>query len=204
MTQIASNSIRGLLRRACRFLHSRLAGTVQPPSFNPPAESPQGYRPGSVRQVVRRAVSVVRLGLDLELDGPDGREPVEDRPGDAVHPVHDSAVGTEDDRVRDVHLGDEPDVLDDSPDSRDDRSVLEPVVGVDLGDRVEGYVEDGESLAQLDQSIDVPRVEAVLAGPEVVLLPQRQAVSPGRRPRSRHKAAKPAIVLRSILNPGTA
>ena len=56
------------------------------------------------------------LRLDVG-DGPGLDRPtaIEKCPGDAVHSVHDSVTGSEDDRVRRIHLADEADVLYDFP-----------------------------------------------------------------------------------------
>ena len=53
----------------------------------------------------------------------------------------------------------------------DDRAVAEPVVRVDLGNRIEGHVVDGQTSAQPDDAIDIPGIKALLARPDVVLLP---------------------------------
>lgn len=63
-------------------------------------------------------------------------------------------------------------------------TAIEPVGGVDLGDRLHGDLIDVQFAAELDESVDVPRVEAVAGRPKAVLLPHGRSLlgwTPGVR-----------------------
>ena len=72
--------------------------------------------PGSrllvVRKVVWSTVPEVRCRDHLEPDGSDGWQAFKQCPRDAMHTVHHAAVRADDDRVREVHVLDQPHVLD--------------------------------------------------------------------------------------------
>jgi hypothetical protein len=60
--------------------------------------------------------AVVRLRKLAEPPGPDRRPALRQRPGGAVHAVHDTVTGPEDHRVRQVRLSHAPEVPGDLPD----------------------------------------------------------------------------------------
>ena len=60
--------------------------------------------------------TVVRLRKLAEPPGPDRRPALRQRPGNAVHAVHDAVTGPEDHRVRQVRLSHAPEVPGDLPD----------------------------------------------------------------------------------------
>src|SRR5664280_417653 len=95
----------------------------------------------SVGQILGRAIPVVRFGLVNELHCHDCRVVFEDRPSDSMHSVHHPSVRTQDDRIGEIHLLNEANVVDDAPDGRSWPGV-EPEVSVDVGDGIESYIGD--------------------------------------------------------------
>jgi hypothetical protein len=89
-----------------------------------------------VRKLAMTTSAVVRLWELSEPPGVDRRPALEERPGDAVHAVHDAVAGPEDDRVRRVYLVHSAEVLYDLPDSGP-LQLIEPVLGVDLREIIE-------------------------------------------------------------------
>ena len=94
-----------------------------------------------------------------------------------MHPVHDPTVGAEDDRVLRINLLNQVDVIDDGSNGRAMESVVEPVDGVDLLDRVEGDIHDWQLSRQLDEPVNVPGIEPISTWPEVVLMSHAISVS---------------------------
>jgi len=89
-----------------------------------------------------------------------------------VHSVHDPVTGSEDDRVRRIHLADEAEVLYDLPD-RGPLPLVEPVLGVDLREVIKRDLLYRQMSNPSYQEINVPRIDPATAGPEVILLPHR-------------------------------
>ena len=89
-------------------------------------------------------ISVVGLRVLLESDRLDRGVPFEDGSGDTMHPVHDPTVTGEDDRMRQVNLLNELDMVDDSSHRGRIGRWVEPVNGVDLIDRRQVYLLDRE------------------------------------------------------------
>lgn len=125
-----------------------------------------------VRKVARIAVAVVGLSEAQEANRGDRRPAPQDRLSDSVHSVHHSAIGAENDRMGSIDLRDEAGVVDHRAHGGSVEISVEPVDGVDLGDRVDRNFFYRDAFGQLDQAADVPRVDAVSVGglPEVVLL----------------------------------
>jgi len=122
-----------------------------------------------IRKVIWSTVTEVGIGDDVEPHRPDRRRSIKQRASDAMHTVHHTAVGANDDRIREVHLLNQPDVLDDLADGSR-IALVEPLDRVELPDRAEVDLVDIERGAESDETIDIPGVEAVLTGPQVVLL----------------------------------
>ena len=80
--------------------------------------------------------------------------------------------------MRQVHFLDQPKVIHHPPNCWSLELVVEPIDGVDLVDRCQVHVSDRKCGTQLDQSVDVPCVKAVLAGPEVILLSHLRSIAP--------------------------
>jgi hypothetical protein len=118
-----------------------------------------------VRQVVQLAVSVVRLWSHGELHSCDCLFALQKSANDSMHPIHDSAIGGQDDRVRGVYLLDEPCVQRELPDCER----LSPVDGVDLPQGIERHLLDRQLVAELDQPSHIPGVDAPCTGLGVVL-----------------------------------
>ena len=124
---------------------------------------------GSIRKVFRAAVAVVRLGKPVKPDSEDCRSAFEHHPGNAVHPVHDPVVGSEDD-------GDTPDRPPESPHVLHDIAHrwclhgVEPAHRVDLAKFVEGDLLDGPSGGHGDETVNVSYVEPFPTTPDVVPL----------------------------------
>jgi hypothetical protein len=97
-----------------------------------------------------------------------------------MHPVHHTTVEPEDDRMRQIHFLNQPNVIHHPPNCWPLKLIIEPIDGVDLLDRCQLHFSDRKCTTQLDQSVDVPRVEAVFAGPEVILLSHLRSIA--RRP----------------------
>src|SRR5215207_5401046 len=129
--------------------------------------------PVVVRQLLGPAVPDVRRRVRCEAHGADGRPALEQRAGDAVHPVHDAAVGAQDHGVRGIDVPHEPHVVDDLPVRGRIVPGLPPVRRVQFPHGVQRDVDDRQVGRQPDQPVHVPRVEPPLAGPEVVLLPHQ-------------------------------
>ncbi len=94
-----------------------------------------------------------------------------------MHPIHDPAVGAEDDRVLRIDILNQVDVIDDRSNGRTTESVVEPVDGVDLLDRVETDIHDRQLGRQLDKPVNVPSIKPISTRPEVVLLPHGISLS---------------------------
>lgn len=54
--------------------------------------------------MVRLAVPEVRVRMHIERNGGNGRMSLQESPYDSMHPVHDPAVDSEDDRMGQVDL----------------------------------------------------------------------------------------------------
>lgn len=67
-------------------------------------------------------------------------------------------------------------MLDDLADRGDLGSSVEPVLRVDLADRVNGHLLYGEISTQRDQAVDIPRIESPLGWPGVVLLAHERSL----------------------------
>jgi hypothetical protein len=145
------------------------------PGVAKPANTPEEVH-SIVGQVVGRAVPVVRLWFDDEPDGSDGRLTVKDRPCDAVHSIHHPSVGPKNDRVLEINLLDESDMVNDAAHRRG-RTEFEPVVRVNIRDGVECHLGDGQISAGPDEVVNVPGVETPFAGSEVVLLSHSTSLS---------------------------
>ena len=104
--------------------------------------------------------------MHIELNGRNGRLPLEESPYDSMHPVHDPAVDSEDDRMDQIDFLNKPHVLGDVTDRE-----LSPVRSVQFPNGIDRHLSDGEIAAQFDEAIHIPRVQTSLARPEVVLLP---------------------------------
>ena len=165
-------------------------------------------RPSSVGQVLWVTVPVVRIGERPKADGGDPRLVLEKGPSHAVHPIHDTVVGTENDGMARVDLLDQPEVFHDVANGRALREV-EPVHRVDLLEFCQRDLLDGEICGHLDETVYVPSVHAPLAGPEVVLLahPCSLPGEHGARVSLRHPRAHDAQVVNrhaeDNLNPAT-
>lgn len=85
----------------------------------------------SIRKLVRTTSAIVRLRKLSKPLGLDRPAAIEKCPADAVHSVHDPVIGSQDDRIRRIHLTNEPEVLYDLPNSGP-LPLIEPVLGVDL------------------------------------------------------------------------
>src|SRR6476660_7766378 len=116
--------------------------------------------------------TIIRLRKLSEPLGLDRPTAIEKCPGNAVHSVHDPVTGSEDDRVRRIHLADEAEVLYDLPD-RGPLPLVEPVLGVDLREVIERDLLYWQRSNPSYQKVNVPRIDPALAGPEVILLPHR-------------------------------
>jgi hypothetical protein len=79
--------------------------------------------------------------------------------------------------LRQVHVLDQSSVIDHPPDRWSLELVIEPVDGVDLVDGRQVHVFDREIPTQFDQPIDVPGVDAMLPGPEVILLSHPRSIA---------------------------
>lgn len=136
--------------------------------------------PGGLTSVVGKligtTVSEIRFRQRREPYGLDRGRAVQKGPADAMHPVHNPAVRSEYDGVIKVDFAHESAMLDDTPYSWA-LPLVEPVHGINLADRVEAHMLDGQPLRQDDEPVDVPSILAFGAGPEVVLLPHRCSVS---------------------------
>lgn len=102
----------------------------------------------------------------IELDSGDCRVTFQDGPDDAMHPVHDSTIDSEDDRVRQIRCLNKTHVV-----GYVAHGELRPVRSVQLPDGVDRHLFDREIAAQLDEAVHIPRVEPGFPRPEVVLLP---------------------------------
>src|SRR5918995_4611065 len=114
--------------------------------------------------------------MGFELDGADRRSSLQQRLGDSMHAVHYTTVEPENDRVRQVHCFDHPSVVHDPPNRCTLELVVEPVDGVDLVDRCQLNVLDRQRATELDQPVDVPGIQALLSGPEVILLSHLRSI----------------------------
>jgi hypothetical protein len=98
-----------------------------------------------------------------------------------VHPVHDTTVVPQDDRIGKIHFADEPGMLDDLAHRGEFGAVIEPVHRVDLADGVHRHSLDRQIPAQRDQAIHIPGAKALLGRPKVVLLPHEGSLAHARR-----------------------
>ena len=93
-----------------------------------------------------------------------------------MHAVHHSTIGAQDDGEARIDLGDKPGVLHDRTNRRREVGV-EPVGRIDLANRVEWHELDRQTTCQLDQSIDVPCIAALVSRPKVILLAHSAEIS---------------------------
>lgn len=116
-----------------------------------------------------------------------------------MHSIHHAAVRTEDDRMGRIDLRDETSMVDHRAHRGEVQISIEPVDGVDLGDRVEWNLLHRKTGGQLDQAIDVPRVYtlSIHGLPEVVLLSHTVESHTVAHP------AEPGRTSRRVLDRGT-
>ena len=76
-----------------------------------------------------------------------------------MHPIHDAAVRPQDDRVARIDLVDESRMLDHRS-NRWPLHFVKPVDRINLVDRLDLDLLDGEFLGELDQPVDVPGVDS--------------------------------------------
>lgn len=93
-----------------------------------------------------------------------------------MHSVHDPVIGSEDDRVRRIHLANEAEGLYDLP-NRGPLPLIEPVLGVDLREVIKRDLLYRQMSNQSYQVVNVPRIHPALGRPEVVLLPHRLSLA---------------------------
>lgn len=103
-----------------------------------------------------------------------------------MHAVHHSAVGTEDHRIAEIDLPDQPRMIDNGAHGCL-MYLVEPIDRVEFVDRRRINLGDGQFTRQLDQTIHVPRIESFATRPEVVLLSHLASVAPMFDSRSFHR-----------------
>jgi hypothetical protein len=86
-----------------------------------------------------------------------------------MHSVHHAAVRTQDDRVGTVYILNKAHVVDKPSDSWR-RPKLKPEISVYIGDRVERHLSNRKVGAGSDEVVNVPGIQTVGTGSEVVLL----------------------------------
>lgn len=129
-----------------------------------------------VREIVGVTVSVIGWKRPFELNSSDGFLPFQQSTSDPVHAVHHPSVMAEDDGIGQVDFLNEPHMVDHASHSRTVGLVVKPVDRVHLPYRGELHLSDWEISAEFDQPVDIPGVETVISGPEVILLPHRHSL----------------------------
>jgi hypothetical protein len=83
-----------------------------------------------------------------------------------MHSIHNSTVRPQDDRICQLDRLHETHMVGDVTHGQG----LRPIGGVQLPDRAQGHLLNGEITGQLDQPINIPGIDATISWPEVVLL----------------------------------
>jgi len=154
-----------------------------------------------MRKLVRTTSTIVRLRKLSKPPGFDRPTAIEKCPGDAVHSVHDPVIGSEDDRVRRIHLANEAEVLYDLP-NRGPLPLIEPILGVDLREVIKRDLLYRQMSNPSYQVVNVPRIHPALARPEVVLLPHRLSLAQNIDAAGTPDAPPPRPIRRSALQAG--
>lgn len=95
-----------------------------------------------VGESLQLAVAVIRFGRLSEADGADRRPVLQEGSGDAMHSIHDPAVGSEEDRIARFDRVDQANVINDRANGRPVKFAVESVDAVDFADRVDRDVLD--------------------------------------------------------------